>query len=115
MKKLLINVDYRDNAGKFWCESYIKNQTAMFDETKESIHNFIAKLCYDTDYMKLTYNNKPQSNMYIDSKNGDPKIVGYVYRGKTEIHDRSMPKAQTGYFDVWVTIQEINKFEFETI
>ena len=112
--KVLIKVDYTDSTGKFWFDSYIKNQVVTFDETKETIHEVIKSLC-EEEGMKLSYKGKPQGNVMRDTKDGDTKIVGYVYRGKSEIQDRDMPRPQIGHFDVWVTIQKIDEFEFEEI
>lgn len=112
--KALIKVDYTDSTGKFWFESYIKNQVVTFDETKETIHEVIKNLCED-EGMELTYKGRPQGNVMRDTKDGDVEIVGYMYRGKSEIQDRDTSKAQTGYFDVWVTIRKIVPFEFEEI
>ena len=116
MKKLLLNVDYTDSTGKFYCESYIKNLTVDFDPDKQTIHEFIKEICDEKDCMELTYKGKPQGNVYRDNKTtGESEIVGYMYRGKIEIHDRNMPKAVMAFFDVWVNIKLIEKFEFENI
>lgn len=112
--KALINVDYTDSSEKFWFESYIKNQVVTFDETKETIHDVIKSLCRE-EGMILSYNGKPRGYVFRDTRAGEMKIVGYMYRGKSEIHDRDMVKPQIGYFDVWVTIQRIEEFEFEEI
>lgn len=112
--KALIKVDYTDSTGKFWFQSSLKNQVVTFDETKETIHEVIKTLCED-EGMELTYKGKPQGNVMRDTKDGETKIVGYVYRGKSEIYDRNMIKPQMAYFDVWVTIQKIEEFEFEEI
>ena len=70
----------------------------------------------EEDGMELTYKGKPQGNVYRDNKTtGESEIVGYMYRGKIEIHDRNMPKAVMAFFDVWVNIKLIEKFEFENI
>jgi hypothetical protein len=114
MKTLLINIDYRDNTGKFWFDSYIKNKTVNFNPEEKSIHKLIAEICED-EGMTLTYNAKPQDNVYVYNKDGESKIVGYMYRGKSEIYDRNMTKPQMAFFDVWVNISEVANFEFEEI
>ena len=116
MKKILVDVSYSDNTGKFWSDSYIKNHTLDFDPDKQTIHELIKEVCEEKDGMTLTYKGKPQGNVYRDNKTtGESEIVGYMYRGKIEIHDRNMPKAVMAFFDVWVNIKLIEKFEFENI
>ena len=120
MKKILVDVSYSDNTGKFWSDSYIKNHTLDFDPDKQTIHELIKEICDEQDGMELTYKGKPQGNVYRDIKDANHKIisteiVGYMYRGKSEIYDRNMPKAVMAFFDVWVTIKLVEKFEFEEI
>jgi hypothetical protein len=111
--KLLINVDYRDNSGKFWFDSSIKNKIVSFDPEKETVHSLIKNLC-DDEGMELTYKGKPQGNIFRDFKDGEHKIVGYLYRGKSEICDTHM-KPKTVNFDVWVTINTVSEFVFEEL
>lgn len=114
MKTVVLKVDYTDSTNKFWFDSYIKNKIVSFNPELKSIHEVIKDVC-EHEGMILTYGGKPQGNVYRDTKNGEARIVGYMYRGKTEIHDRDMPKAKTAYFDVWVTIGSVEEFEFEMI
>ena len=119
MKKILVDVRYTNDSGKFWSDSYIKNHTLDFDPDKQTIHELIKEVCEEKDGMTLTYKGKPQGNVYRDIKTDgkitSPEIVGYVYRGKSEIYDRNMVKPVMAFFDVWVSIKLIEKFEFETI
>lgn len=114
MKTLLLKIDYRDNTGKFWFDSSVKNKTVKFDPEKQTIHELIKDVC-DEEGMTLSYNAKPQGNIFRDDKEGNSVITGYLYRGRSEIYDRDMRKPQTGYFDVWVSIREVTSFEFEEI
>ena len=120
MKKILVDVSYSDNTGKFWFDSSIKKLTIDFDPDKQTIHELIKEVCEEKDYMTLTYKGKPQGNMCHDLKDASGKItgseiIGYVYRSKSEIHDRNMIKPVMAFFDVWVTIKQIEKFEFEEL
>ena len=116
MKKILVDVSYSDNTGKFWFDSSIKNLTVDFDPDKQTIHELVKEVCEEEDGMELTYKGKPQGNVYRDNKTtGKSEIVGYMYRGKSEIHDRNMVKPVLAFFDVWVSIKQIEKFEFENI
>ena len=119
MKKILVDVSYSDNTEKFWFDSSIKKLTIDFDPDKQTIHELIKEICDEQDGMELTYKGKPQGNVYRDIKTDGKitgtEIVGYMYRGKTEIYDKDMPKAVMAFFDVWVSIKLVEKFEFEEI
>ena len=120
MKKLLLDVSYSDNTGKFWFDSSIKKLTVDFDPKKQTIHELVKEVCDEQDGMEITYKGKPQGNVYRDLKDANGKItgseiVGYVYRGKSEIFDRNMTKPVMAFFDVWVTIKQVEKFQFEEI
>ena len=114
MKTILLKVDYRDNTGKFWFDSYIKNQLISYDPENENIHQVICRVC-DDEGMTITHKGKPIGNIYRDKVDGGSMAVGYLYRGKSVIQDRNMTKPQTGFFDVWVTIHTVNEFELEII
>lgn len=112
--KILISVDYRDNSGKFWFDSSIKNKVVNFEPDTETVHSIVKTLC-DDEGMELTYKGKPQSNIYRDLKSGGQKIVGYLYRGKSEIYDNHMVNPKMAYFDVWVGIDTVHEFVFEEL
>jgi hypothetical protein len=114
MKKLLITINYTDNTDKFWWDSSIKKLKVDFDPEAQNIHEVIKEVCDEQDGMELTYKGKPKGNIYRDIKNGS-EIVGYMYRGKAEVQDRSMVKPVMVFWDVWATIEEVIKFEFEQI
>jgi len=115
MKKFLLKVTYTDDTGKWWHDSYIKNTICQIQEN-ETVHQAVARVCLDTDGMKLTYNAKPKGNIFVDTKSGETKIVGYMYRGQTEIQDdKNGCKWHKANFDVWATLHEINDFEFQSI
>jgi len=115
MKTLLLNVTYTDPTGKFWADSSLKNTKVSYDP-ETPLHDRIAEVLEDADYMELSYKNKPRSTMYRDKKNGESIPIGYVYRGKTEIYDRSANiNGQRAYFDVWVEISEVANFEIEVV
>lgn len=115
MKTIVLTIDYTDSTDKFWFESCIKNKIIKYDDTKKSVHEAIAEQC-EEEGMTLSYKAKPMGNIYRDKKDGSCKIVGYMYRGCTTIHDRDMPKPAKALFDVWATIYgELNEFKFEEI
>jgi hypothetical protein len=114
MKKLLITMHIIDPTDKYWWDCSIKNQVVPFDPEKQSIHDLIKKICED-EGMELSYKGKPQGNMNRDLKTGDSEIIGYVYRGKGKIYDNHLPKPVMVFWDIWVEIHTVEKFEFEEI
>lgn len=120
MKTLLLNVSYTDSTDRFWFESSIKNKRISFNPDTDNIHEVVKELCEEQDGMELSYKGKPQGNVYNDVLDTDGKVkgfetVGYMYRGKSIIHDRNMVKPQTGLFDIWVTISEVTQFHIEDL
>lgn len=107
--KILVKVDYTNDGNKFWSESYLRNKVLSFDETKQTVHEAIAEACMEHDYMKLTYKAKPFNNIFRDQKDGSVKIVGYMYRGVTEI------EGEKALFDVWASISLVSDFTFDEI
>jgi hypothetical protein len=114
MKEVLLTIDFRDPTDKFWWDSGIKNETHSYDPEKQTIHDLVMEICEDAG-MELTYKGKPRGNVYRDSKDGSSRKVGYMYRGKGEIQDRSMVRPVMVFWDVWVEIKGVEKFEIVDI
>lgn len=111
-KQILLNVDYRHNDEKFWAESHLKDKVVTIDPDK-SIHQEIKRILSEIDYCELSYKGKPQGNIFIDTKDGESKIIGYHYRGKMDI--QTDHKWISANFTVWVSISEIKEYEIEEI
>ena len=110
MKKLLVNINIIDETDKYWHDP-IKNEVISFDE-KESIHECIANYLSDLHYITLTYKGKPQGNVHWDTIKGEARIVGYHYRGKSDMEAEGIWR--TSYWTIWVSIYEVidyNGFE----
>ena len=110
MKTLILNVDYTNGTGvngkgSFWADSYIKN-TEITQKENETIHQTVKRAIEEIDYAEMSYKGKPQSNMYVDLKNGEARCTGYVYRVKHYISDRSNDFSGYAYFDAWVQIKQ---------
>jgi len=106
MEKILLNVFYEDTTRKFWSDSYIKNK--IFN-VKKDINSTIADALYENDFMEMSYKGKPVSTMYCDTKNGETKAVGYIYRVKTEIDGKK------AYFDAWVEINSVEDYKIKEL
>jgi len=110
MQKIIISVDHTDETGKYYNESYIKNQTIEIKDG-ETIHSAIVRVVSEEDYCTFLYKGKPRGNVYRDKKDGSSYIVGYHYRTKHSIdnHD-NVP------FTTWVTIHgQVNDIELSDI
>jgi len=104
MKKIIISVEHRDETGKYWSESYIKNKTIPWEDG-QTIHEAITKAIETEDLCQMAYKGKPQGNVYITTKDGEDKIVGYHYRTKHYIESRSDNIMKDNVpFTTWVTI-----------
>jgi hypothetical protein len=108
MKKVLLKIDYTNESNKFWFESSVKNKIFEYDPEKATIHDLITQACHD-EGMELSYKGKPQGNVFIDDKQGNSHIVGYLYRGQTEID------CKRAYFTVWVSIYNVTDFQYEEL
>jgi len=102
METVVISVNHEDETGKYWSDSYIKNQTITVEDG-ETIHQAIEKAL--ADECEMSYKGKPQGNIYRDDKDGNSRIVGYHYRTKHLIADRSADICKYDVpFTTWVTI-----------
>ena len=103
MKKVLLTIHFSDPTDKFWWDCNIKNKVYSYDPEKQTIHDLVKNIC-ENEGMELSYKGKPQQNMFRDLKDGRYKAVGYIYRGKGEVHDRNMTKPRMVFWDVWVEV-----------
>lgn len=120
MKTIQISVDHRDETGKYWCESYIKNKSIEWDNANETIHQAIVRAIEDADYCTFSYKGKPQGDVYRETKDGEPILVGYHYRTKHYIENRSDNiQKENVPFTTWVTIHgevtPIQKLELQSV
>jgi hypothetical protein len=110
MKKILLSIDIRHEQNKFWWDSGITNKVFNFDSDKETIHELIKEQCENIG-MELTYKGKPQQNVFITDDEGNDILVGYIYRGKSIVSDRSMIKPVMVFWTIWATIRLVEKFD----
>jgi len=112
IEKILIDVSYTHKTGDYYQDSYVKNKIVYIDG---DLNDTIANVLKDDDGMILSYKNKPQSSVYIDDKDGKAKVVGYIYKGKSEIQNEKTGKWIKVTFDVWVTISKILDYPLKEI
>ena len=114
MERVLLDVDYRDETGKFFADSYIKNK--VYSVVDGDIHKTVKEAIESIDCMEMSYKGKPQGNIYVDDKNGNPVIVGYHYRCKCPyIQKEDRSGFTTGYFTAWVAIKGVTDYPLEDI
>lgn len=112
-KQVLLHVTYQDDKKKYWKDSYIKNK--IFNIIDNDIHKTVAEALKEHDYTEVSYKGKPQSNVYVDTKDGETKAIGYIYRVKTDIQDDYTYKTKEVFFDAWVTIYSISDYEIKEL
>lgn len=105
LRRLLLNVDYT-NGGDFYFDSYIKNKVYAIDD--KNLHKEINKILLD-EGAEMLYKCRPIANVFIDDNEGNPKIIGYVYRIKTTIENKPVK------FDAWITIKEVIDYPIEDL
>ncbi len=115
-RTLILSVTYANGTGingkgKFWAHSYLNN-TEIEQKDNESIHDTIKRAIEECDLAEMSYNGKPMSDMFVDTENGEAKQVGYVYRVRHYIADRSSGFSGTAVFDAWVKIKEVKELKF---
>lgn len=104
MHTYIITVEHHDESGKYFNDSYIKNQPITLLDN-ETIHDAIKRKIEENDYCTFSYKGKPQGNIYRDKKDGTSYICGYHYRTKHSISNRSENIQRDNVpFTTWVTI-----------
>lgn len=109
-KKVLLDVSYNDESGKYWKDSYIKNKIFSIDC---DIHETIKKALLDIDGAEMSYNGKPKGFIYVDIKGRETKKVGYHYRCKDKYIQLENGKWTTGYFTAWVSVNVVSDYDFK--
>ena len=112
MNKILLYVDYANEKGIFWCDSYLKNKVVT---VTGDIHKTVAEALLENDGMEMSYKGKPQGNIFVDDKEGNAKVVGFHYRVKKEIFNDDTRKYEKATFSAWVTVREVRDLELELL
>lgn len=101
------------NNKKWWIDSDIIREIRIESENIKTALEQYREIVADKYYIYISENAiKNKSAMYVDTKDGEAKQVGYVITGKTEFEDRENYKWSTQYIDLWVTILTITDTEF---
>ena len=101
------------NNKKWWIDKDIVRDKYInadsLDKALEEYREFVK----ESAYIEISNNAlKNKSNMYVDTKDGKTKQVGYVITAKTEFQYEDSCKWTTQYIDLWVSILTIEDTEF---
>lgn len=100
------------NNKNWWIDSrIIENKVIEAETLKEALKEY-QKEVSENDYIEISNNAiKNKSPMYVDTKSGETKQVGYVITGKSEFQ-RDDYTWSTQYIDLWVSISIIGAANF---
>lgn len=100
------------NNKKWWIDSNIvRDKYINADNVNEALEKY-QKYVKEDAYITISNNAiKNKNAMYIDTKNGNAKQIGYVITAKTEFQDNNY-NWSTQYIDLWVRIVTVVDAEF---
>lgn len=102
------------NNKKWWIDSDIIKEIRISAENINESLNQYREFVNDKFYIEISRNAlKTKSAMYVDTKDGEPKQVGYVITGKTEFEDSNRRAWSTQYIDLWVTVLTVVDTDFQ--
>ena len=103
-KTIIISADHRDETGRYWSDSHVK-RTPVTLQDGETVHDAIRRVIESEDFCTFSYKGKPQGNIYRDTADGNSKVVGYHYRTRHYIENRSDNIQKDNVpFTTWVTV-----------
>ena len=101
------------NRAKWWIDSNIIRTKYIHAENLKAALTEYARETAENNYITISANAiKNRAPMYIDTKEGTPRQVGYVITGKTEMQ-RDNGTWTTQFIDLWISIDKLGKVEFE--
>ena len=90
----------------------IRTKYITADSLREALQAY-AEEVNERDYIAISANAMHHpAPMYIDTKEGTPRQVGYVITGKTEMQ-RDNGTWSTQYIDLWISVDIITSADFE--
>lgn len=90
------------NSAKYWIDrNYVKQFVTSANTVKEACRKF-AEYVNEQYYITISKRStdRPQG-MYVDTADGKPKQVGYVFTAKTMFDGKEQ------YFELWTDVVEI--------
>lgn len=93
-------------------DDIIRTKYITADSLREALEAYAAEV-RERDYIEISPRAMRQrSPMYVDTKSGTPRQVGYVITARTEFQrDNGTWCAQ--YIDLWISIDKLAEVDFE--
>lgn len=104
----------RYNSDKWWIDSDIIRPIIIQAENLAAALQLYRQHCDESCVDVSATAIQRKNAMYIDTKSGETKQVGYVITGKTDFQ-RDDYTWSTQYIDLWVSISEVSEIDFDDI
>ena len=101
------------NAKQWWITpDIIRTKYIEAENTREALQTY-AEEVRERDYITISANalHHP-APMYIDTKEGTPRQVGYVITASTEMQ-RDNGSWSTQFIDLWISVDKLESVDFE--
>lgn len=93
------------NNKKWWIDPGIVRELHINAENVRDALKQYQEVVSDKYYIEISDNAiRNKSEMYVDTKSGGSRQIGYVITGKTEFEDHNNRRWSTQYIDLWVEI-----------
>lgn len=103
------------NRRYWWIDSDIVTEKRIQADSITAALEEYRKQVEEKHYISISKNAiRNKSAMYVDTKAGEPKQIGYVITGKTEFQKDS-GEWSTQYIDLWVEILTVCPTVFEEV
>jgi len=101
------------NRSKWWIDSDIIRDIRTPAENIKAALNEYRRIVEDKYYIGVSENAiRNKSPMYIDTKSGETKQIGFVITGSTDFEKSNYSGWSKQYIDLWVEVLEITNPDF---
>lgn len=112
MKTYLFSTQVTENSSDFWIDSKIvSNFKVDANDINEAKHKFFD-FVYSSSYITISKTQQKKANkIYVDTKEGETKQIGWVFIGSTEIDFGNQWRKR--FVSLWVSVNElVNTFNY---
>ena len=112
MKTYQFNTTVVPTTEDFWIDAD-DSYTIEAENLIEALEQFYEEI-EDNHFINISNNaRKRKEPMYIDTKEGNPKQVGYVIKGSTEVEFGSYSgDFRKKFVNIWTEVRELKSFDF---
>ena len=101
------------NHKKWWIDPGVVREIHVSAENARDALNQYREILEGKYYISISDNAiKTKTEMYVDTKSGEPRQIGYVITGKTDFEDRDNYRWSAQYIDLWVEIITTTETDF---